>query len=67
MREYKNACAWSLSACLISEVAITKVINNLTEENFIFDKIICFYAHGFNRRTKKYKIEHVKTLDYKLE
>ena len=39
---------------------------NYVKENFNFDKIICFYAHGLNRRTKKYKIEHVKTLDYVL-
>jgi len=34
MKEYKNAQAWALSACLISEVAITKVIDELEEHNF---------------------------------
>jgi replicative DNA helicase len=34
MKEYKNAQAWSLSACLISEIAVTKVIEKLTIDNF---------------------------------
>jgi len=34
MKEYKNAQALALSACLISEVAVTKVIEKLTIDNF---------------------------------
>ena len=34
MKEYKNAQAWALSACLISEIAITKVIEKLELDNF---------------------------------
>lgn len=30
----KNAQAWALSACLISEIAVTKVIDKLTESDF---------------------------------
>jgi len=34
MKEYKNAQAFVLSACLLSEVAVTKVIDKLTIDNF---------------------------------
>ena len=37
------------------------------KNNFDIDKIMCFYVHNYNRRTKKYQVEHVKTLDYRLE
>ena len=34
---------------------------------FDVDKIMCFYVHNYNRRKKSYDVEHVKTLDYRLE
>lgn len=59
MREYQNSCAWALAACLISEVAVTKIIDNLTEDNFMDSELRNIFNAISNLFAKNIKIDIV--------
>ena len=37
------------------------------KNNYNVDRILCFYAHGYNKKTKKYKMNRVKDLEWRLK